>query len=319
MRRSSNVAQHSGQQFTIAIAGEAAELTAEIQQLTRTATETDGLPPFNEETLLNLAQRQAVTARDASGSLLGVALFHVDTAAHAEEAIMAELVVHPNARRRRVGTALARELTSLLTTHATPQLQVWAHGSLPGSRELAASRGATVTRELYVLALPLHAPLPQPELPAGMQIRAFDADRDARAWVALNAKIFAAHPEQGRLQLADLEARMRQPWFNSEDFLVLTAVDGLAGYCWCKIDGDEYEIYVVGVAPQLAGQGLGRTLMNAGLNRLLERGAKRAILYVDGSNTPAMSLYRRLGFVTAGLDVQYFLDRTTVETSSATN
>ncbi|WP_201521737.1 mycothiol synthase [Gulosibacter hominis] len=309
------MAQHFGQQFTLATAGEAAELAAEIQQLTRTATETDGLPPFNEETLLNLAQRQAVTARDASGSLLGAALYRT----HTDGMLSAELVVHPHARRRRVGTALARELTSLLTTHAAQQLQVWAHGSLPGSRELAASLGAIATRELYVLALPLHAPLPQPDLPAGMQIRAFDADRNARAWVALNAKIFAAHPEQGRLQLADLEARMRQPWFNSEDFLVLTADDELAGYCWCKIDGDEYEIYVVGVAPNLAGQGLGRTLMNAGLNRLLERGAKRAILYVDGSNTPAMSLYRRLGFVTERLDVQYFLDRTTVETSSATN
>lgn len=309
------MAQHFGQQFTLATAGEAAELAAEIQQLTRTATETDGLPPFNEETLLNLAQRQAVTARDASGSLLGAALYRT----HTDGMLSAELVVHPHARRRRVGTALARELTSLLTTHAAPLLQVWAHGSLPGSRELATSLGATATRELYVLALPLRAPLPQPDLPAGMQIRAFDTDRDARAWVALNAKIFAAHPEQGRLQLADLEARMRQPWFNSEDFLVLTADDELAGYCWCKIDGDEYEIYVVGVAPNLAGQGLGRTLMNAGLNRLLERGAKRAILYVDGSNTPAMSLYRRLGFVTERLDVQYFLDRTTVETSSATN
>ncbi len=309
------MAQHFGQQFTLATAGEAAELAAEIQQLTRTATETDGLPPFNEETLLNLAQRQAVTARDASGSLLGAALYRT----HTDGMLSAELVVHPHARRRRVGTALARELTSLLTTHAAQQLQVWAHGSLPGSRELAASLGAIATRELYVLALPLHAPLPQPDLPAGMQIRAFDADRNARAWVALNAKIFAAHPEQGRLQLADLEARMRQPWFNSEDFLVLTADDELAGYCWCKIDGDEYEIYVVGVAPNLASQGLGRTLMNAGLNRLLERGAKRAILYVDGSNTPAMSLYRRLGFVTERLDVQYFLDRTTVETSSATN
>lgn len=309
------MAQHFGQQFTLATAGEAAELAAEIQQLTRTATETDGLPPFNEETLLNLAQRQAVTARDASGSLLGAALYRT----HTDGMLSAELVVHPHARRRRVGTALARELRSLLTTHAAQQLQVWAHGSLPGSRELAASLGAIATRELYVLALPLHAPLPQPDLPAGMQIRAFDADRNARAWVALNAKIFAAHPEQGRLQLADLEARMRQPWFNSEDFLVLTADDELAGYCWCKIDGDEYEIYVVGVAPNLAGQGLGRTLMNAGLNRLLERGAKRAILYVDGSNTPAMSLYRRLGFVTERLDVQYFLDRTTVETSSATN
>lgn len=309
------MAQHFGQQFAIATAGEAAELAAEIQQLTRTATAADGLPPFNEETLLNLAQRQAVTARDASGSLLGAALYRT----HTDGMLSAELVVHPHARRRRVGTALARELTSLLTTHAAQQLQVWAHGSLPGSRELAASLGAIATRELYVLALPLHAPLPQPDLPAGMQIRAFDADRNARAWVALNAKIFAAHPEQGRLQLADLEARMRQPWFNSEDFLVLTADDELAGYCWCKIDGDEYEIYVVGVAPNLAGQGLGRTLMNAGLNRLLERGAKRAILYVDGSNTPAMSLYRRLGFVTERLDVQYFLDRTTVETSSATN
>lgn len=303
------------QHFKLAIAETATELAADIQQLTGAATDTDGLPPFNEDTLLNLDKRRAVLARDASGSLLGAALQHTG----ADGAIEAEFAVHPDARRRGIGAALADQLAETLAASEAPQLRVWAHGSLPGSRELAASLSADAARELYVLALPLGAPLPQPELPAGMQIRAFDAARDARAWVDLNATIFASHPEQGQLQLADLEARMRQPWFDAGDFLVLTADDELAGYCWCKIDGDEYEIYVVGVTPALASQGLGRALMNAGLNRLLERGAERAILYVDGSNTPAMTLYRRLGFTTHRLDVQYCLDRTTVMTSSATN
>ncbi len=302
------------QHFTIAAADTATELAADIEQLTRAATAVDGLPPFNEQTILNPDQRQALIARDASGSPLGAVLHHEDAGM-----IAAELVVHPAARRRGIGAALAHQLADTLNTSAAPQLRVWAHGSLPGSRELAAMLGAAATRELYVLTLPLNTPLPQPELPVGMQIRTFDATRDARDWVVLNATIFATHPEQGRLQLADLRARMQQPWFNAEDFLVLTANGELAGYCWCKIDGSDHEIYVVGVTPALAGRGLGRALMNAGLNHLLERGAEHAMLYVDGSNTPAMSLYRRLGFTTHRLDVQYSLDRTTVVNSSATD
>ena len=86
----------------------------------------------------------------------------------------------------------------------------------------------------------------------------------------------------------------------------LARADGtLLGYNWLKREGDEVEIYVVGVAPQAAGRGLGRALMQAGLERMHATGAERTSLYVEGDNDAALSLYRSLGYEQLSIDVQY--------------
>jgi mycothiol synthase len=45
--------------------------------------------------------------------------------------------------------------------------------------------------------------------------------------------------------------------------------------------------------------------MAAGLARLRERGCTAAELYVEADNTPAVSLYRSLGFAHDRVHVQY--------------
>lgn len=56
----------------------------------------------------------------------------------------------------------------------------------------------------------------------------------------------------------------------------------------------------LGVARERRGQGLGRALVQASMNRLAERGESRVALYVTLGNDPAIALYRRLGFVPVG-------------------
>ena len=61
-----------------------------------------------------------------------------------------------------------------------------------------------------------------------------------RAWVAVNAAAFASHPEQGRLTVADLRARMAQPWFDPAGLLMVVpsrAGEGptVAGFHWTKV------------------------------------------------------------------------------------
>jgi len=129
--------------------------------------------------------------------------------------------------------------------------------------------------------------------------------------VALNARIFSSHPEQGSLTLDDLRDRIDEPWFDADDLLVLRDGDGrMVGYDWLKVEDDAGEIYVLGVDPELAGQGLGRSLLRAGFARLADRGISTADLYVEGDNEPALALYRSAGFVDQTVDIQYRRDRT---------
>lgn len=81
----------------------------------------------------------------------------------------------------------------------------------------------------------------------------------------------------------------------------------LVGYDWLKIEpgSSTGEIYVLGIAPEAAGRGLGRALLGAGLARMVERSCTAADLYVEAENRAAVALYRSLGFTDAAIDVQY--------------
>jgi mycothiol synthase len=158
------------------------------------------------------------------------------------------------------------------------------------------------------------APLPEPPPPQGVRLRSFQRGADDDAWVALNARAFDSHPEQGRWTVADLRARQAEPWFDPDGFLVAEreADRTLLGFHWTKVHGTgrdaEGEVYVVGVDPAAQGTGLGRVLVLAGLAHLRERGLPTVMLYVDDDNAAAMRLYRGLGFAPAVTDTLYALD-----------
>jgi mycothiol synthase len=145
-----------------------------------------------------------------------------------------------------------------------------------------------------------------PPTPAGVDIRTFAVGTDEDAWVAINAAAFAHHPEQGSWTRVDLEARERDDWFDPSGFLMAWRGDDLLGFHWTKIHPDGAgEVYVIGVAPQAQGLGLGLVLLQRGLAYLREQGCPEVLLYVDGDNTGAMRLYERNGFRRHDLDVQW--------------
>ena len=138
-------------------------------------------------------------------------------------------------------------------------------------------------------------------------VEAFVPQHDEDEWVALNARTFAAHPEQGSVTRADVEQLETEPWFSAENFLVLRRDGRMIGYCWLKVEAGRGEFYVVGVDPDLHGEHLGSLLFDAGLARLRELGIRSAHLYVEGDNEPALRLYRARGFSQDSVDIQYSL------------
>ncbi|MGO1545630.1 MAG: mycothiol synthase [Gulosibacter sp.] len=282
-----------------------ASVRGEFSEFAAALSLTDGVAAFNEDTVLNLDEREAHSI-EIDGGLAALAL----SKRLEDGTLEAELAVHPELRARGLGSQLLQTLRNYARESGNGALQVWAHGNLPGAQQLAASQGFANVRTLYQLELPLVEDVAEPTLEGGERIRSFDRDRDGAAWIALNAQVFATHPEQGSLQIADLDSRIAQDWYNAEDFLILESDRGeMLGYNWLKITPEEGEIYVIGVAEKAAGHGYGTALMRAGLRRLRDRGCQAAVLYVDGVNERAVALYRRLGFTDRTVDVQYRANR----------
>ncbi|MCB2174181.1 MAG: mycothiol synthase [Actinomycetales bacterium] len=285
-----------------------------VRRLADTAAEADGVAPLGEQTLLDLTAPRAwhVLAHDEQGTPVGYAQLWPELGRRRA----AELVVAPAARGSGVGTALMNEVMDLASD---AQALLWAHGTLPGATSLARHAGLAPVRELWRMALDLdawagdeagsgagvaEAEAPR-ELVPGVTLRTFRPDRDEHAWLAANAAAFAEHPEQGRMNLADLRAREAEPWFDPGGLLLAERDDALVGFVWTKLVGTVGEIYTVGVVPRAQGAGLGRALTVAGLEHLRRRGAHRAELFTDADNTPAVHLYEALGFVVDRTDTQY--------------
>jgi mycothiol synthase len=101
---------------------------------------------------------------------------------------------------------------------------------------------------------------------------------------------------------------MAEPWWDPAGLLVAVDGDRMLGFHWTKQHDDRTgEVYVVGVAPQAQGRGLGKVLTLAGLHHLAGLGVEEVLLYVESDNAPAVAVYSRLGFGHADADthVQY--------------
>jgi mycothiol synthase len=267
-----------------------------FSRLVRVATTVDGQAPFNDQALLDAesgARRLVFVVEQqespsAAEHLVGAAILN-------DEEL--ELVVDPEWRGSGFGGAAVDELISA----ASPGLKAWSHGDHPAARAIASRTGFSPIRTLLQLRMPLGD---SPASPSGFDT--FRPGTDDAEWVALNARIFASHPEQGSITENDLRSRQAEPWFDAGDFLVARDESGrMIGYNWLKLEEDLGEIYVIGVdAP---GRGLGKSLMLAGLDRMRARGCTTAALYVEADNVPAVALYRSLGFSDHTIDVQYSL------------
>ena len=304
--------------------------TDAVTLLVERATEADGVRPLSEHSTLHLRHggdhgvRHLLAYGDARGDLPQLAGFvHLDVTDEVAGS-SAELVVDPAWRRQGLGRLLVE---SARGESPDGRLRLWSHGETGAASGLATSLGYQKIRELLQLRRSLSAPLPAPAELDGLTIRTFVPGSDDEPWVALNALIFADHPEQGALTESDLHRRMAEPWFDPSGFFLADREGRLVGYHWTKVHGsalvvhehDDHgqhshvdhghdpigEVYVVGVHPEERGTGLGTSLILTGLHHLRALGLLEAMLYVDADNTSALTAYERLGFTRWDSDVQY--------------
>ncbi|RJN31674.1 mycothiol synthase [Nesterenkonia natronophila] len=301
-----------------------------LQELAAAAQASDGAPPFGDQTWVELGKSDGPsgvavgyawepTPDGSRGRLVGAGVVVLgDSDQDADDAAphTLELVVHPQCRERGVARQLGATLSaSELAAQSEGHLRAWAHGGHPGGPRLAARFDWSPVRELWQMQLDNSVGLPRRELPNGVSLRSFRPGEDDHTWLRVNAEAFADHPEQGRLTLEDLQARMTEDWFSSEGFLLAWehgsgGQERLIGFHWTKIHQQPQgkrvgEVYVVGVAPAAQGRALGAALTVAGIEYLRQQGVDSVILYVDADNAAAAGLYKKLGFTISTVDTQY--------------
>jgi mycothiol synthase len=276
-----------------------------IRALIAAAEKNDGVAPVGDQVLRALGH-------DRSRHLLALGddgvVGYLDLAPPTDDdPAMAELVVHPQWRRRGIGSTMAR----MALGEAGSGTRIWAHGNLEPARATARSLGMVAARELLQMRRALTG-LPDVAVPAGVRIDTYRGPDDDAELLRVNNAAFAWHPEQGGWTDADIAERRAEPWFNPEGlFMAFDEETGeLLGFHWTKVHNEGLgEVYVVGVDPAAQGRGIGATLTLIGLHHLADRlsGNSRptVMLYVEADNSAAVNTYQRLGFAVASVDVAY--------------
>ncbi|HWD53100.1 MAG TPA: mycothiol synthase [Acidimicrobiales bacterium] len=309
-----------------------ADSYADITRLVEAAAESDGYDALSEHKRLELAQALDRTTDGTDGAGREAepggppdefaALFahdpdHPEPVGYAQlnpagtnGALGLELVMDPRFRGPEAGIADAllgaavEEAGRMTGNHRPRTLRYWASHVTPPDDRLAAAHGLRQERDLIQLRRPLPIEDPRPKV----ETRAFVPGQDEEAWLEVNNRAFATHPEQGNWTFATLLEREAEPWFDPAGFRLYEPDGRLAASCWTKVHDDTSppmgEIYVISVDPDFQGHGLGRALTVAGLDSLAGAGLRVGMLYVDGDN-PALSLYQSMGFVEHHIDRAY--------------
>ncbi len=133
-----------------------------------------------------------------------------------------------------------------------------------------------------------------------------------------NLSLLWASPDRA-VDIADLHARLFDPPWDAENIAQLIehpaaaafvaqvrAPKTLVGFVIGQIAADEAEILSVGVAPEWQRRGIARQMIE-GLVRAAQRAeVRRLYLEVAADNTPALKLYKGLGFSAAGRRKAYY-------------
>jgi mycothiol synthase len=282
----------------------------QVRELVTAASEFDKVAPVGEQVLRELANQRTdhLLSLSAEGGEKVVGYLNL-SAGNDDGPGMAELVVHPQARRRGIGAAMIHAALS----KTDGKNRFWAHGTLEPAQATASALGLTPVRELVQLRRPLRD-IAEPVASDGVHIRTYTGTADDAELLRVNNAAFVTHPEQGGWTAAELAERRAESWFDPEGLFLAfdERTNTLLGFHWTKVHPDKAglgEVYIVGVDPSTQGRGLGGLLTAVGIAHLEQRLADAAqptvMLYVESENTAALRTYRRLGFTQYSVDTAY--------------
>lgn len=211
--------------------------------------------------------------------------------------------VHPDYTGRGIGATMlewAEGWSRARVTRAPEGARVvLRHGIIPtnpDARRLLESRGFTLVRTYYRMAIDLDVAPPDPAWPEGLTVRPFVLGQDERQTYAAKEEAMRDHWGRPPSTFERFVKQTTTPGFDPS--LWLLAVDGqeIAGMALAENHPDKGFVGTVAVRRPWRGRGVAMALLRQAFGELYRRGHRRVELAVDSESlTGATRLYQRAG------------------------
>lgn len=260
------------------------------------------------------AAADTVAVRDSVGRLVAYGFVRVRPPSATEQSAYLWADVHPEVRRRGIGTGILdwqqRRLTERLAAEvaALPQImKAWAEEHQYDRRALLEGHGFTEIRHFFDMGRPIHGKYRRAEPAAGFAVVDWDQNRSEEIRHVTN-RAFEDHWGSSPQSPEDWEHTFMTHYALRADLSALAVgMDGeVVGYTMNWVLPEDFEIRgrteghiaSLGVLRECRKRGIASALITESLSRFQREGYQFASLSVDGaSQTGALGLYERLGFV----------------------
>ncbi|WP_406061112.1 GNAT family N-acetyltransferase [Micromonospora sp. NBC_00860] len=206
------------------------------------------------------------------------------------------LHVHPEHRRRGIGTGLLAAATDYLRPLGVRRVRATAQ---PEALPFASRHGYEPSREVRYSALDLNPAPVLPDPPPGVRLRPI-ADLDPHLLYAADVASAADEPGDVPVDSKSYQSWQYDVWDNlglDKTASIAAVVDGeVVAFSLVKRDGDRMWSDYTGTIPAYRGRGLARLAKTAALHQAAANGVRVAYTSNDAANGPMLAVNARLGY-----------------------
>jgi mycothiol synthase len=241
-------------------------------------------------------ERNGWIVADADGDVVAYA----EALAEDEDSVDSWALVLPPVTGLGIGSALVDLIEAQAPRLAPAATRIWntVRGGDGAAIRLLEARGYEPDRRWWHMSIELSAegPIAVPA-PAGVTIRAFDPEREARRFHEVVERSFAGHWGWHAEDFEGFRHReMTGPEYDPTLWFVAQEDGQMVGILVGRIWGPRGWVSLVGTLPEHRSRGIGRALLSRSFEEFRRRGLCRAMLNVDSQNeTGATALYEKVG------------------------